>query len=185
MVATLAWPRVACTRWPCEDLVPARLGAYVRRWERWARSGLAGCVGDAQAPSNARLRFSTGRWGQAGGSCKSRQRRTRDDQPPRPDAYLGRRHSRGHWCEKLRFLPFRDGEVTEKNRQGGAYGLVGCGCDGFGPRGRKAEYLHRLPPGHKPDCRKLQFLVSIFSSKDEPEDGGWGFLSRWGSFRAF
>ncbi len=26
---------------------------------------------------------------------------------------------------------------------------------------------------------------SIFSSKDEPEDGGWGFLSRWGSFRAF
>ena len=23
---------------------------------------------------------------------------------------------------------------------------------------------------------------SIFSSKDEPEDGGWGFLSRWGSF---
>ena len=27
--------------------------------------------------------------------------------------------------------------------------------------------------------------TSIFSSKDEPEDGGWGFLSRWGSFRAF
>ena len=27
--------------------------------------------------------------------------------------------------------------------------------------------------------------ISIFSSKDEPEDGGWGFLSRWGSFRAF
>ena len=27
--------------------------------------------------------------------------------------------------------------------------------------------------------------ASIFSSKDEPEDGGWGFLSRWGSFRAF
>jgi hypothetical protein len=28
-------------------------------------------------------------------------------------------------------------------------------------------------------------MGSIFSSKDEPEDGGWGFLSRWGSFRAF
>ena len=30
-----------------------------------------------------------------------------------------------------------------------------------------------------------QLSQSIFSSKDEPEDGGWGFLSRWGSFRAF
>ena len=26
---------------------------------------------------------------------------------------------------------------------------------------------------------------SIFSSKDEPEDGGWGFLSSWGSFLVF
>ncbi len=28
-------------------------------------------------------------------------------------------------------------------------------------------------------------IYSIFSSKDEPEDGGWGFLSRWGSFLVF
>ena len=27
--------------------------------------------------------------------------------------------------------------------------------------------------------------VSIFSSKDEPEDGGWGFLRSWGSFLVF
>ena len=26
---------------------------------------------------------------------------------------------------------------------------------------------------------------SIFSSKDEPEDGGWGFLRSWGSFLVF
>ena len=27
--------------------------------------------------------------------------------------------------------------------------------------------------------------LSIFSSKDEPEDGGWGFLRSWGSFLVF
>ena len=26
---------------------------------------------------------------------------------------------------------------------------------------------------------------SIFSSKDEPKDGGWGFLRSWGSFLVF
>ncbi len=36
---------------PGEKLVSARLGAYVRRWERWTRSGLAACVGNAQAPN--------------------------------------------------------------------------------------------------------------------------------------
>ncbi len=30
-------------------------------------------------------------------------------------------------------------------------------------------------------CRQ----ASIFSSKDEPEDGGWGFLRSWGSFLVF
>ena len=35
---------------PGERIVPVRLGAYVRRWRRWTRAGLAGCVGDAQAP---------------------------------------------------------------------------------------------------------------------------------------
>ena len=29
------------------------------------------------------------------------------------------------------------------------------------------------------------FVESIFSSKDEPEDGGWGFLRSWGSFLVF
>ena len=29
---------------PGEEMAPARLGAYVRRWEGWARSGLSGCV---------------------------------------------------------------------------------------------------------------------------------------------
>ena len=31
----------------------------------------------------------------------------------------------------------------------------------------------------------LQAQESIFSSKDEPEDGGWGFLRSWGSFLVF
>ena len=35
---------------PGDDLVPARLGAYVRRWRRWSAAGLAGCLGNAQAP---------------------------------------------------------------------------------------------------------------------------------------
>ena len=30
---------------PGENLVPARLGAYVRRWEGWARAGLAASMG--------------------------------------------------------------------------------------------------------------------------------------------
>ena len=32
---------------PGEETAPVRLGAYVRRWEGWARSGFAGCVGYA------------------------------------------------------------------------------------------------------------------------------------------
>ena len=31
----------------------------------------------------------------------------------------------------------------------------------------------------------LREPTSIFSSKDEPEDGGWGFLRSWGSFLVF
>ena len=35
---------------PGEGMAPVRLGSYARRWEVWARAGLAGCVGNAQAP---------------------------------------------------------------------------------------------------------------------------------------
>ena len=40
----------------------------------------------------------------------------------------------------------------------------------------------------QPDGRIRRWIFvdeSIFSSKDEPEDGGWGFLSSWGSFLVF
>ena len=38
-----------------------------------------------------------------------------------------------------------------------------------------------LPSSKRLRCQRS----SIFSSKDEPEDGGWGFLRSWGSFLVF
>ena len=43
------------------------------------------------------------------------------------------------------------------------------------PQDRRFPTIKRLPPT----------ALSIFSSKDEPEDGGWGFLRSWGSFLVF
>ena len=42
-----------------------------------------------------------------------------------------------------------------------------------------------LAPDESPGHRIAGDGTSIFSSKDEPEDGGWGFLRSWGSFLVF
>ena len=97
--------------------------------------------------------------------------------------------------ETIRIVPGAMRGVVEQVQQPRGYSRV-SGWASDGSRRRPADRVAVFVDGeanyerHATVSRSdlvegFKAPSSIFSSKDEPEDGGWGFLSRWGSFRAF
>ena len=63
--------------------------------------------------------------------------------------------------------------------------LPSVSLDPIQPQGAGCFQLQHRHIGDEVDSTDFGWVQSIFSSKDEPEDGGWGFLRSWGSFLVF